>query len=550
MMVMVLSIITLILCLALICLAIWSRRKYLILQEFITGTDAISSNFSLWDNKDRLIVFNSVFKNEISSIQGLAKPGLRFEDYIRARVKNGLVPDSIGQEEEWIERRLTLHRNSPRPFQIKLRAGRWDLVDERRTKLGGIIIHGVDISELKHSEIALAESQDRFRDFATAGADWFWETDAEHKFCFISSNFEEQTSLRISTLIGRRRDETVTVDEDPTIWADHLAILDEHKPFREFIFRRQMTEARALWSTVSGVPHFSHDGAFAGYRGIGRDVTELVEARDALELSEAQSRDFAEAQNEARIAADVANRAKSDFLASMSHEFRTPLNAILGFVQLLQLEKAGKLNATQQEYAEYVLSSGQHLLNLVNEALDAAGIEWGKQQLSLKPVDAKGIARDVVRTMQPIAEKAGIRLDPVDELPAPFVIADAQRLRQALLNLMSNAIKYNRPNGSVAVAVKAENGNMRITVTDTGFGIPEDLQSEVFTPFNRLGAEGTVAEGSGLGLALCQRLVLKMGGKIDFESEADVGCRFWVEFPLDTAEETKALPASDTGEIL
>jgi len=537
-MITLLSIIIFLLCLMLTCLGIWAWRRHVLLREFYSAVNAISGNFSLWDSNDRLILFNSVFRRDTDEIAGLVTPGLKFEDYIRARVEHGLSTEAIGQEEAWIKQRLSQHKNALKPFEIKLRHEVWHLLDERRTEGGGVVTHGIDISDRKRSQDALAESEQRFRDFAASGADWFWETDAQHRFSFISENVEEQTGVGASSLIGKRRDETAVVDKAWSAWDNHLAMLDRHERFRDFTFVRAIAEGRELWTTISGVPHFTGSGAFSGYRGIGKDVTELVEARHALELSEAKSQEFAKAQSEARIAADSASQAKSNFLASMSHEFRTPLNAILGFGQIMQLDRSENLNREYQEYVRIIVSSGRHLLNLVNEILDFASIEAGNLNLSIKPVDVKATVRDVVKMMQPIAAKADVTLEPIDHRPTPNVIADPQRVRQVLLNLISNAIKYNRPNGSVTVAFCASDAKMRITVSDTGIGIAEEFQSQVFTPFNRLGVEGM-----GLGLSLCQRLILAMDGEIGFESEPNVSSQFWIEIPLADAESPSLLEA-------
>jgi len=516
----------------------WQRRRARMLRQFAAGIDAISGNFSLWDKSDRLLIFNRVFKKDVERVPGAAKSGLSFEEYIRSRVHGGLVRDAAGDEENWIEKRLLSHRKSSHLFEVKLQDGTWHLVEERTTALGGLVVYGIDISDLKNSQEALARSKQRFRDFAAAGADWFWETDADHRFCFFSDNLEEQVGIKVADLIGKRRDETAPAAADPELWAEHIAALHRHEVFREFTFKRDISGERELWTSVSGVPHFTKEGAFAGYRGVGRDVTELVEARRALEASEEQSRAFAELQKEARLTADRANRAKSDFLASMSHEFRTPLNAILGFGQLLKLEKREDLSPAQTEYVEHILSSGEHLLNLVNEVLDFASIEANSLTVSKKVYDAQELVERIVRTMQPIAGKSDVRLEEAHEAGPKFILADAQRMRQILMNLISNAIKYNKPGGVVTVKAETVAGNVRVSVADTGHGIARERQAAIFEPFNRLGAENTSIEGAGLGLglALSRRLALAMGGDIDFRSEPGAGSEFWVEFPLQPAE--------------
>ncbi|MFA6120003.1 MAG: ATP-binding protein [Sideroxydans sp.] len=233
-------------------------------------------------------------------------------------------------------------------------------------------------------------------------------------------------------------------------------------------------------------------------------------------------------------AAEEANRAKSSFLASMSHELRTPMNAILGFSQLLGQEK---LSADQKLFVTEIHKAGDHLMELINEVLDLARIESGKVTLSIEPVDLNDVVEQSVALMNSATAKAGISLvSEIDSIERHTVMADRVRLRQVLLNLLSNAIKYNVPNGTVHVRCSTdEQGWVRITVVDSGRGIPKERQAEVFSPFNRLGVEGLNIEGTGIGLTITKDLSELMGGRIGFESEAGKGSQFWVEFPKTSA---------------
>ena len=256
----------------------------------------------------------------------------------------------------------------------------------------------------------------------------------------------------------------------------------------------------------------------------------------------------------ARHEADRANLAKSEFLSRMSHDLRTPLNAIMGFAQLLELDG---LAPDQADSVHHILRGGEHLLSLINEVLDIARIESGHLTLSLEPVlvaEAMDHALDLIR---PMAAKRGISITR-DAARGVYVLADRQRLNQILLNLLSNAVKYNREGGTAAMRASADGGHVRIAVADTGAGIPPEKLALMFTPFERLGAEQTSIEGTGLGLALSKRLAAEMNGSLTVESKVDEGTVFHVTLPRsegDGAHELIAPPAeivtaAYTGSIL
>jgi signal transduction histidine kinase/CheY-like chemotaxis protein len=261
-------------------------------------------------------------------------------------------------------------------------------------------------------------------------------------------------------------------------------------------------------------------------------VALLVEAlirrrRYALGLVE----DRTAALRSAQQAAEAANMAKSEFLSRMSHELRTPLNAVLGFGQLLELDD---LTEAQRESVGHILKGGRHLLDLINEVLDISHIEAGRLSLSPEPVLVSELLTDVLRLIAPLAAERSVNL-----LGSPggacdvYVFADRQRIKQILLNLLSNGIKYNRPRGSVAVScAQSPEHKLRIKVTDTGPGISTEDLDRLFMPFERLGAESTDVEGTGIGLALSRRLAEAMGGTIDVDSTHGRGSTFWVELPV------------------
>jgi PAS domain S-box-containing protein len=290
------------------------------------------------------------------------------------------------------------------------------------------------------------------------------------------------------------------------------------------------------------------DRKLQGVFAAARDVTERKRFERTLQENNVEL-------ERARAAAEKANLAKSDFLSSMSHELRSPLNAILGFAQLINSDSPPP-TSSQTASIDQILHAGWYLLDLINEILDLAQIESGKLALSREPTSLAEVMLECQAMIEPQGQKRGIKMTfPLLGIPY-FVDADRTRLKQVLINLLSNAIKYNQPNGTVVVdcALLAMKGNnaerVRISVRDTGAGLPPDMLMQLFQPFNRLGQERSTEEGTGIGLVMSKRLVEMMGGLIGVESTVGLGSVFWFELnstaepklELDTAQPAAMAP--------
>lgn len=296
-------------------------------------------------------------------------------------------------------------------------------------------------------------------------------------------------------------------------------------PEQNIDYRMVMPGGDVRWVHMESTTQFDENKEIIGLNGIIQDITE----RKLAELELINAKEEAE---KARREADQANLAKSRFLSHMSHELRTPMNAILGFTQLLELEK--DLSESQMEAVSEIHHASDHLLDLINDVLDLSRIEAGKIILSIKPLRIDSVIKDCLGLVTSMAEQKGVNVSwDQDESTDYFVYVDETRIKEVILNLLSNAIKYNNPGGRVHVKTQLRpRKKMRLLVEDTGTGIPDIEQGNLFKSFNRLGAENSDVEGTGIGLVICKRLVEMMGGQIGFSSKEEEGSCFWVDVPL------------------
>jgi PAS domain S-box-containing protein len=367
----------------------------------------------------------------------------------------------------------------------------------------------------------LAASETRFRDIAEIASDVFWERDLDGRYRFSSDRLANLGSLSPELLFDE--DDTGSDAASSDARRLHDAIRTR-QPFRELTVRVTLPDGGTRWWRLSGKPlHDAATGAFVGFRGAGSDVTAARRAEEEL--------------RETKAAAEAASRAKSDFLATMSHELRTPLNAIIGFSEVMHTELLGPVGVpAYRGYVGDILGSGRHLLAIINDILDFAKLDSGNLSLDIAEVDPAPLVAEVVRLLQPQAKASAVAL--TTELPteAIAVPADARRLRQILLNLIGNALKFTAAGGTVSVALHCEANETVFVVRDSGIGIAEDDLTRILQPFQQ--AESSLArrhEGTGLGLAITDRLVRLHGGRLELSSRVGEGTTAKVWLPGGSA---------------
>ena len=443
------------------------------------------------------------------------------------------LPGLVGPDEAaWVAHREALARREPfRDFEMRRRAADGSVhifevsgipvFDEggRFTGYRGI---GRDVSAQRRAEQAARQRETRYRTLIDQLPVGVVEHAPDTSITLFNAEACRLLGLSPEQMMGRQA-------PDPA-WR----FVDEHgatMPLADFPVMQVLSSGQPLQGLIVGIhahegdePTWVHVNAFPEHDPGGAVQRVVVVFIDIT------ARRQAEALREARDMAELASRAKSAFLSRVSHELRTPLNAVLGFSQLLQIDPAVQASPTATSQTEMIHLAGEHLLALVDDLLDLARIEAGDMQVRLEPLDLRAVADECATMVRPLAQASRVELR-MAGAPDVQALAERSRLRQILVNLLTNAIKYNRPGGAVDIGFVTDASRVGVTVRDTGVGMTPLQLAALFQPFNRLGADARGIEGTGLGLVIAQQLVELMGGALDVESSPGTGSTFTAWLP-------------------
>ncbi|GJE02049.1 PAS domain-containing hybrid sensor histidine kinase/response regulator [Methylobacterium isbiliense] len=499
-----------------------AEDRYRLLAE--NATDLVS----LWPSADSGRIYVSPSARSVV--------GWEPEEFARLPLARRIHPDDLPRVAAEIAdltaakpRRVSEHR-------MRHKAGHhvWVEAAFQLTKAGtpeeALIVSARDVTARRAADAALRESEARHRLLAERTGDIIVRADLDGTLRYLSPAVEGVTGYTPETLLNRRATDLIDPEDRAAVRRAYRRLLVAAPGTKTSLtYRARHRLGHAVWLEVN--PTLLRDettGQPLGYVDVARDVT----VRMAVEAELAAAREQTEA---ARIEAEQASRAKSDFLASMSHEIRTPLNGILGYTELLLDDAA--LSEAQRRQAERIRSAGSALLTVVNDILDFSEIEAGRVELDPAAFDLRGLTDNAVAIVGQLAERKGLGIDVrVDPAVPARLVGDQNRLRQILLNLLNNALKFTERGTIVLAVTRAACGAVRFAVTDTGIGIAPERQGRLFQRFSQV--DGSIRRefgGTGLGLAISKKLVERMGGTIGVESRLGAGSTFWFAVGLPAA---------------
>ena len=527
------------------------------LRFLVEALDTLRVAVAIFDERDILVYCNEHYRYVYRSFATIEEIlGLTFRDIVRIKAANGEIAGDlvVKDADAWVEQRVAQHRN-PTCSRIvqRLADGRWIEIKERPTGNGGVIGLWADITGQKRSEM-------RLEDAIQSTGDGFAVWDQADRLVLFNDKYAALHERGERTLkAGETFTEIVTCaireglfrSDNPEAWIAER--VDSHKsPVKHaeveahdgrwyLIKEQRMREGgiATVFSDITGLKLKERDLIDRG-NTLERTVNELEMVQVKLEEHAAQLVGMAEELSTAKTDAESANQSKSQFLANMSHELRTPLNAVIGFSEAMDAGIAGELNEKQREYVRDIRDSGSHLLELINDILDLSRVELGGMELSEDTVDLANSIRSCVRLIQGRMNGTRLDIETSGLIDLPLLRADERKVRQILLNLLSNAAKFTKAGDKVSIVTGVNSGgSIYLSVSDTGVGMSEEEVETALSMFGQVETGLTnPREGTGLGLPLCKSMIEAHGGELVMESQPGVGTTVTVRFPP-----SRAIPA-------
>ncbi|MBL8697413.1 MAG: PAS-domain containing protein [Alphaproteobacteria bacterium] len=483
-------------------------------QRFRDGIDSMGEGFLMFDAEDRLVVWNRRYVEMMPRIEQVIRTGMTASELVDAAIRLTRPDLSAEEHRRFLDTRLAARARLEGSAYTTADGRRIELVD-RRASAGGIVSILHDATTAHQWAARLAQSEIRFRDFAETASDWFWETGPDHRYTFIASRRSPATSDP-GFAIGKTRIEIARaiIGSVPEALIELERRMDRHEVFHDFEYARPHVDSGEMTIfEASGKPVFGDDGAFLGYRGTGRDVTDRK--RQERELARALA------------AEQEVNAEQRRFIAIVSHEFRTPLTIIDGASQRI-LARLGQVEPDILKRFDRIRGSVARMTELIDRTLSSARLDTGGIELNVATFDVVALVRDVSERQRQATPDFTIAID--CRGPSEMIEADPRLIDQILTNLLSNAVKYSGTSRRIDLGVGGDDETVEISVGDHGLGIPADEIPKLFTRFFRA-RTATGLPGTGIGLNLCRELVQLHGGSISAESVVGSGSIFRTRIP-------------------
>jgi signal transduction histidine kinase len=493
-------------------------------DKLATAIESVSDGFLLIDSDDRIVLTNARFRNLYPNSHDLIQNGAKFEDFLRGGAARGEFLAAVDNVNDWVARRMTETAKKNAVVEDHLIGDRWVRAASQQLPNGGRVSIHVDFTERVNNEKALRESQERLSDYAGSASDWFWEIDENLRFVLITDSIMQYNGgIDPSIFYGMTRQElNVRHNVDPSHWTAHIEDLKARRPFKNFEYGFIDSDGNLHEWSISGRPFQNIDGAFCGYRGVGRDITDRVFAQNEI--------------NRQHDELDLLNQQKNKFFSILAHDLKNPFNVMMGYAKIID-SMADKLSREKMiDMARSISVTSHNLYQLLEDLLAWGQSQMGTLVVTKEVISSKEIFESGVKSLRDVALSKNIVIE-LQPNGIEFYV-DREMIVVVVRNLVSNAIKFTPSHGHILLKAETTtnpvtDGGLVISIIDTGVGMSKEQTRKLFHIETNQSTRGTDGEsGTGLGLLLCKEFVEKQGGQINVVSKEGKGTTFSIVFPL------------------